>query len=209
MSMAKILTGISRFRDDYQDKRDLFERVATRGQSPEVLFIGCSDSRVPPEIITSAEPGDLFILRVLGNIVPPYGTGEMAIGAVVEYALLELPVEHIIVSGHTDCGAIWALDQHPDWIHASHLARWIEHARPAQSKVEASGLTDSEQHLAMVRENVLLQLEHLRSYDLVRQREREGNVVLHGWVYHLETGEVEAYSQRQDVWQAIGTESGS
>jgi carbonic anhydrase len=207
--MAKILTGISRFRDDYQDKRDLFERVATRGQSPEVLFIGCSDSRVPPEIITSAEPGDLFVLRVLGNIVPPYGTGEMAIGAVVEYALLELPVEHIIVSGHTDCGAIWALDQHPDWIHASHLARWIEHARPAQSKVEASGLTDSEQHLAMVRENVLLQLEHLRSYDLVRQREREGNVVLHGWVYHLETGEVEAYSQRQDVWQAIGTESGS
>jgi carbonic anhydrase len=118
-------------------------------------------------------------------------------------------VEHIIVCGHTDCGAIWALDQHPDWIHASHLARWIEHARPAQSKVEASGLTDSEQHLAMVRENVLLQLEHLRSYDLVRQREREGNVVLHGWVYHLETGEVEAYSQRQDVWQAIGTESGS
>ncbi|MFN2291779.1 MAG: carbonic anhydrase [Anaerolineae bacterium] len=209
MSMAKILTGISRFRDDYQDKRDLFERVATRGQSPEVLFIGCSDSRVPPEIITSAEPGDLFVLRVLGNIVPPYGTGEMAIGAVVEYALLELPVEHIIVCGHTDCGAIWALDQHPDWIHASHLARWIEHARPAQSKVEASGLTDSEQHLAMVRENVLLQLEHLRSYDLVRQREREGNVVLHGWVYHLETGEVEAYSQRQDVWQAIGTESGS
>jgi carbonic anhydrase len=207
--MAKILTGISRFRDDYQDKRDLFERVATRGQSPEVLFIGCSDSRVPPEIITSAEPGDLFVLRVLGNIVPPYGTGEMAIGAVVEYALLELPVEHIIVCGHTDCGAIWALDQHPDWIHASHLARWIEHARPAQSKVEASGLTDSEQHLAMVRENVLLQLEHLRSYDLVRQREREGNVVLHGWVYHLETGEVEAYSQRQDVWQAIGTESGS
>lgn len=207
MSMAKILTGTSRFQDDYQDNLDLFERLASLGQSPEVLFIGCSDSRVPPEIITGAGPGELFVVRVLGNIVPPYGTGEMAIGAVVEYALLDLPVRHIIICGHTDCGAIWDLDQHPDWVHASHLARWIEHARPAQTKVEASGLADSERHLATVRENVLLQLEHLHAYDLVRQREREGRVVLHGWVYHLETGEIEVYDRRHDAWQAIGTEN--
>lgn len=207
MSMANILDGTSRFREAYQDKRDLFNRLASQGQSPEVLFIGCSDSRVPPEIITAAGPGDLFALRVLGNIVPPFGTGEMAIGAVVEYALQELPVQHIILCGHTDCGAIWALDQHPDWIHASHLARWIEHIRPAQTKVEASGLADSERHLAIVRENVLLQLEHLRSYDLVRLKEREGNVVLHGWVYHLETGQIEVYARRHDAWQAIGAES--
>lgn len=207
MSMAKILAGTSRFQDDYQDNLDLFERLASQGQPAEILFVGCSDSRVPPEIITGAGPGDLFALRVLGNIVPPFGTGEMAIGAVVEYALLELPVRHIIVCGHTDCGAIWALDQHPDWVRASHLARWVEHARPAQTKVEASGLADSERHRATVRENVLLQLEHLQSYDLVRQREREGVVILHGWVYHLETGEIEVYARGQDAWQAIGTES--
>ena len=203
MSMAKILAGASRFQDDYQDYLELFEHLASQGQPAEILFVGCSDSRVPPEIITGAGPGDLFTLRVLGNIVPPFGTGEMAIGAVVEYALLELTVRHIIVCGHTDCGAIWALDQHPDWVHASHLARWVEHARPAQTKVEASGLADSERHLAIVRENVLLQLGHLRSYDLVREKEREGRVVLQGWVYHLETGKIEVYARRHDAWQAV------
>jgi carbonic anhydrase len=207
--MAKTLDGISQFRDEYQEQQDLFERLASQGQSPEILFIGCSDSRVPPEIITSAGPGDLFVLRVLGNIVPPYGTGEMAIGAVVEYALVELLVGHIIVCGHTDCGGILALEQRPDWIHASHLARWIEHARPAQTKVEASGLTEAGRHLATVRENVLLQLEHLRSYDLVRQSEKEDNVALHGWVYHLETGEIEAYDEKLNVWQVLGTERGT
>jgi carbonic anhydrase len=207
MAMDRIVAGISRFQDEYQHNPDLFGELATQGQAPEILFIGCSDSRVPPEIITGAEPGDLFVLRDLGNIVPPYGTGEMAIGAVLEYALLELPVGHIILCGHTDCGAIQALDEHPDWIHASHLARWIEHARPVQTKVEASGLGRSQWQLAMVRENVLLQLEHLRSYDMVRQSEREGKVVLHGWVYHLETGEVEAYDRKRNAWQTIGTEN--
>jgi carbonic anhydrase len=207
MPTSRILDGIHRFQDYYLENADLLQQLAEQGQSPEALFIGCSDSRVPLEVITGAGPGDLFILRNVANIVPPYGTGHMSVGAVLEYALLELPLQHIVICGHTRCGGIEALDRDPDWVRASHIARWIEHARPAKTKIEAAGLEASARHLATVRENVLLQLEHLRSYDLVRERERAGDLALHGWVYHLETGQVEAYNPGTGAWEAVGTES--
>jgi carbonic anhydrase len=203
MPTPRLLTGIGRFQDVFQENRELFERLATRGQSPEVLFITCSDSRVIPALITGAEPGDLFVTRSLGNIVPPFGTGEMAVGAAVEYAVLELGVGHILLCGHTDCGGIKALDAPPDWSREPHIARWIEHARPAKTKVEASGFPAEERHLATVRENVLLQLEHLRSYDPVHQGEREGVLALHGWVYHLESGVVEAHDRETGRWSPL------
>jgi carbonic anhydrase len=198
MPTDRVLRGIERFQEYRQENLELFERLATEGQAPGVLYIGCSDSRVMPEMITGAEPGELFVTRNLGNIVPPYGTGEMGIGAVLEYAVLVLQVEHIIVCGHTDCGGIHALGEPADWSRKPHLARWIEHARPAKTKVEASGLPEEVRHLATVRENVLLQLEHLRSYDPVREGERSGRLALHGWVYHLETGTVEQYDSERD-----------
>ncbi len=200
MPTAKILAGIAQFQTHYQQNREFFERLAAQGQAPEVLFIGCSDSRVPSELLTQLEPGELFVTRNVANIVPPYGTGEMGVGAVVEYAVLHLHVKHVVILGHTDCGGIRALDQPPDWSREPHMARWIEHARPAKTKVEASGLPEAERHLATVRENVLLQLEHLRSYDPVRQGERAGTLTLHGWVYHLESGTFEAYDLRGGTW---------
>jgi carbonic anhydrase len=203
MPTPKIMAGLGRFQDYYLEEADLFEQLATKGQSPQVLFIGCSDSRVVPEVITGAEPGDLFVARDVANIVPPYGTGEMDAGAVIEYAVLHLQVEHVIICGHTDCGGIQALDQAPDWSHEPHIARWIEHARPAQTKVEASGIPPEERHLATVRENVLLQLDHLRSYDPVRDGERAGTLALHGWVYHLESGEIEAYDAKTGTWSPL------
>jgi carbonic anhydrase len=203
MPTPKILDGIGRFQDHFQGNRELFESLATRGQAPEVLFISCSDSRVVPDLITGAEPGDLFVLRTVANLVPPYGTGEMSVGAAVEYAILHLHQGHIVVCGHTDCGGIKALDTPPDWSREPHMARWIEHARPAKTKVEASGLPAEERHLATVRENVLLQLEHLRSYDPVRQAEREGVLELHGWVYHLETGVIEAHDCATGRWSPL------
>jgi carbonic anhydrase len=203
MPTTKILAGIGRFQDAFAEKQDPFERLASQGQSPEVLLIGCSDSRVPSELITQSDPGDLFVARNVANIVPPYGTGDMGIGAVVEYAALHLHVQHIVVLGHTDCGGIKALDALPDWSREPHTARWIEHARPAKTKVEASGLPAEERHLATVRENVLLQLEHLRSYDPVRQAERGGTLALHGWVYHLESGVVEAFGRETGTWSPL------
>ncbi len=198
--MQQIVEGIHRFQDRREQNLELYRRLAEEGQAPVALFIGCSDSRVPPEVITDAEPGVLFVTRTIANIVPPYGSGEVAVGAVVEYAVRHLHIQQIIVCGHTDCGGIKALDAQPNWDREPHIARWIEHARPAKTKVQASGLPAEECHLATVRENVLLQLEHLRSYDPVREAERAGALAMVGWVYHLDTGIVEAYDPQIGGW---------
>lgn len=203
MPTDRILAGIGRFRAYFEENRELFELQANEGQAPQALFIGCSDSRVPPEWITQCDPGDLFVTRNLGNIVPPYGTGQTAIGAVVEYAVLQLNVGHIILCGHTDCGSIKALAQAADWIREPHMARWIEHARPAKTQIEASSLPEEERHLATVRANVLLQLENIRSYDPVRTGEKAGAIILHGWVYHLESGIIEAYNPETSSWSPV------
>jgi carbonic anhydrase len=203
MPTPGILSGIARFQGYVRENQELFDRLATEGQAPEVLFIGCSDSRVPPELIVGARPGELFVMRNVGNVVPPYGTGEMSVGAVIEYAVLDLHVKHAVICGHTGCGGLEALTALPDWSREPHLARWIEHARSAQTKVEASGLPAEERPLAVARENVLLQLEHLRSYDPVREGERAGSLALHGWLYYLQTGVVEAYDPQSGSWNPL------
>jgi carbonic anhydrase len=203
MPTAKLTAGIRRFQEHFLANADLFDRLATEGQSPEVLFIACSDSRVVPELLTGAQPGDLYVIRNMGNLIPPYGVGEMGVGAGLEYALRHVGVRSVILCGHTDCGGIRALDAPPDWSCEPHLARWIEHARVAQTKVAAEGLPEEERHLATVRENVLLQLEHLRSYDPVREGERAGTITLHAWVYRLESGTVEAYDEATAIWAPL------
>ena len=200
MPTPELLAGIGQFQTHFREHQELYEQLATQGSGAEVLFIGCSDSRVPIELLTMADPGELFVARNVGNIVPPYGIGETAMGAVIEYAVRHLHVKHIVVSGHTDCAGIKALDAPADWSREPHLARWIEHARPAKTKVEASGLPEEVCHLATVRENVLLQMEHLRSYDPVREAERAGSLTLHGWVYHLETGTFQACVAATGRW---------
>ena len=204
MPIPAMLAGISEFQRHYQEHRELYTRLATQGQSPEVLYIGCSDSRVPLELLTQSEPGSLFATRTIGNIVPPYGTGETGIGAVIEYAVLHLRVKHIVVLGHTDCGGLKALDHPFDSSREPHIVRWIENARPAKTKVEASGLPEEARPLAITKENVLLQLEHLRSYDPVRAGERAGTLSLHGWVYHLESGAFETYDPKTGAWALLG-----
>jgi carbonic anhydrase len=202
MPTDKILAGIGRFQEKYEADRPLFELLALK-QEPKVLFVTCSDSRVAPELITDAEAGDLFVARTIANVVPPYATGAIGVGAVIEYALLHLHVEHIVICGHTDCGGIKGLDTPLDLSREPNIARWLDHARPAQTKVEAGGFPEEARHLATVRENVLLQLEHLRSYDPVRNALRAGSLALHGWVYHLESGAIEAYSAESDTWAPL------
>ncbi|MGD8736246.1 MAG: carbonic anhydrase, partial [Anaerolineae bacterium] len=161
------------------------------------------DSRIDPDLITSSQPGDLFVARTIANVVPPFGSGAIGVGAAIEYAVLHLNVEHLVVCGHTDCGGIHALGTHIDLSREPHLARWIDYARPAKTKVDASGLPQDARHLSMVRENVLLQLENLHSYDPVRHGERNGTLVLHGWVYYVDTGQVEMYDPVQDTWSLL------
>ncbi|MGD8627344.1 MAG: carbonic anhydrase [Anaerolineae bacterium] len=202
MPTDKILAGIGRFQEEFQANRALFERLAIK-QEPKMLFITCSDSRVAPELITGAEAGDLFVARTIANIVPPYGTGAIGAGAVIEYAILHLHMEHIVICGHTDCGGIKGLDAALDLSREPHIARWLDLARPAKTKVEAGGFPQEARHLATVRENVLLQLENLRSYDPVRDALRAGSLALHGWVYHLESGAIEAYDAESGTWKPL------
>ena len=203
MPTSKILDGIDKSYERLQDDRAHIERLTIHGHAPEVLFIACSDARIPVALVAQSDPGALFVTRNVANIVPPYGTGQMGTAAVIEYAIRQLRVQHIVIVGHTDCGGIRALDEVPDWDRMPHIARWIEHARPAKTKIDASGLPEEERHLATVRENVLLQLENLRSYDAVRDGERAEELTVHGWVYQLETGMLEAYEPDTDRWKPL------
>ncbi len=181
-----------------ENDQDLLDMLPRQGQSPDVMFIGCSDSRVVPELLTGARAGDLFVARVVANIVPPYGTGQNAVGAALEYAVLRLKVKHLILCGHTDCGGIKALDYPVDMAAAPASAGWIEFARPAQTQIDArGGLVDDARHRAIVEENVLLQLENLQTYDAVRRALVENRLELHGWVYDLAKRQMSFYDATQ------------
>jgi carbonic anhydrase len=169
----------------FEDEQELLESLAQRGQSPDAMFIGCSDSRVVPESLLGARPGDLFVVRVVANIVPPHIAGQYAVGAAVEYAILHLKVKHLIVCGHTDCGGIKALDRPPAMTAEPSIAGWLKFARPAQKKVDARGAAGGDRHQAIVEENVRLQLENLQTHPAVRDALARQQIELHGWVYDL------------------------
>jgi carbonic anhydrase len=174
----------------FGENQDLLTQLGEEGQSPQALYIGCDDSRVIPEAILGAQPGDLFVLRNVANIVPPYGSGERAVGAALEFAIRHLQVKQIIICGHTDCGGIRALDHELDPVREPHLARWLEYARSAQTQVDARGVDAEMRHRAIVEQNVLLQLENLRTFDVTREALSDGRLALHGWVYELSNGYV-------------------
>ena len=182
----------------YREHQQLLERLIHEGQSPPILFIGCDDSRVIPEAIMGAKPGDLFVLRNVGNIVPPFGTGERAVGATLEYAVPYLKVQHIILCGHTDCGGIKALDLQLDHLDEPYLAQWIEYGRSAQTRVDAWDVDPKDRHRRIVEQNVLHQLENLRTYDAVRIAEQANRLTLHGWVYDLFTGRISFCDEDRD-----------
>ena len=179
-----------------EHKSELLKRLSEDGQSPQVLFITCSDSRVAPNLITKTEEGDLFVIRNAGNIVPPYEE-EAANGmsASVEYAVKELDVGHIVVCGHTDCGAMkGALD--PSALKDLPQVRgWLKHAEAPLCMVDAlqPGLAREARLCALVEQNVLVQMANLRTHPRVKKRMDAGSLKLHGWVYNIKSGAVSIY----------------
>ncbi len=206
MPTDKLLTGHRRFRERFEDDREMFVRLTEEGQEPKVLWIGCSDSRVIPEQIIGAEPGELFVIRNIANVVPPFGTGAMAVGAVIEYAILHLHVSDAVICGHTQCGGIKALEGYIDMAREPHIARWVEWARPARTQVEASGMPEEARYLETIKANVLLQRENLRTYDCVREAIRAAQLTLHGWLYDLHSGDLLAYDDESGQWGALRAE---
>jgi carbonic anhydrase len=182
-------------RDYFEKHGELIKKLAQQGQSPDALFVGCSDSRLMAEQMLGAKPGDLFVLRNVANIIPPYHQTEIGITSVLEYAMLHLNVPHIIICGHTDCGGIKGLDSPIDISHEPALSRWLDLARPAQRDVdfEMRDLSPKERHLAIVERNVINQLKNVHSYPFIRERLEADRLELHGWVLHLETQQISHY----------------
>jgi carbonic anhydrase len=194
--MQELVEGIHQFqRDVFSSKQLLFDRLA-EGQQPLAMFITCSDSRIDPSLLTQTEPGELFILRNAGNIVPPYG--EVADGAVaaVEYAVSVLGVKDIVLCGHSHCGAMGGLLNREKLAKLPAVRKWLRHADSTKRIIEENyeHITDADARLtATVEENVLVQLEHLRTHPTVATALRNNTLNLHGWVYEFETGQVFGY----------------
>jgi carbonic anhydrase len=143
------------------------------------------------------------VTRNIANIVPPFGTACDAVGAVIEYAVLDLKVREIIVCGHAECVGIKALEQPIDLAREPHVARWVEFARPARARVEASGVAADRQYLEAIRTNVLLQRDNLSSYNCVRDGLRAGSLRIDGWMYNIRNGQVEEYDDTSGQWISL------
>ena len=197
--MKHLITGIEKFqREVYPKKKEAFQSLAN-GQSPEVLFITCSDSRIDPSMVTQTEPGDLFICRNAGNIVPPHSNQTGGMTASIEFAVAALGVGHIVVCGHTDCGAMKGALNPENLTDLPHVKEWLGHCRCATEVVkERHGSELTSAHLVEVtQENVLQQIQHLRTHPVVAAKLATGQVTLHGWVYDIELGRVLCYDENQ------------
>ncbi|MEU8326255.1 carbonic anhydrase [Nonomuraea sp. NPDC048881] len=184
--MQDLAEGVARFqRDVFPAKAELFARLATH-HTPHTLFIGCSDARVVPELITGTEPGDLFVIRTAGNLVPAYRPEADGVAASIEYAVAALGVRDVVVCGHSACGAMTALAEGHDLSGAPTVAAWLRHADAARARTATHGDVP-----ALVRQNVLAQLANLATHPSVARALAAGKVTLHGWVYDIPTGRVE------------------
>ncbi|WP_455242323.1 carbonic anhydrase [Petrachloros mirabilis] len=203
--MEKLVKGFLKFRTEvFGKKKALFTRLS-KTQAPRALFITCSDSRVDPTLLTQTDPGELFILRNAGNMVPPYGHMQGGSTATIEYAMAVLKVPHIIVCGHTDCGVMKAV-LHPEevsdlpavkeWVGQAETARRLMH----EYYVDISG---KESLIKTTQENVRVQLDHLKTHPSVMLQLRRGQVDLHGWVYSISTGDVWVYDFKTERFTSL------
>lgn len=196
-----IISRLRRFQTRYFPRlRKQFQLLVDEGQHPTVLFIGCSDSRVVPYLLMDSGPGELFVVRNVGALVPPFDAshGYHGTGAAIEFAVLNLGVREIIVCGHSHCGAIRALYQEPP-AEARHMRQWLELAREAVLPVTLSeeALRRTEQR------SIALQLERLMGYPMVQRRVQAGELYLRGWHYLIETGEVQVLDVASGKFEAF------
>ena len=203
--MPKFAAGVVKFQQEvFPDNEALFEKLA-KGQSPEALFITCSDSRIETGMLTQSEPGDLFIVRNAGNIVPPPTTATGSTTAAIEFACIALNVPHIVVCGHTECGAMKGAMNLEGLGSLPHVKEWLSYARAAVDITKEIGknLNDHDRNLLLLEQNVILQLAHLRTHPAVAVRIARGDLRLHGWVYDIAEGEVLAYDEANNCFEPV------
>jgi carbonic anhydrase len=193
--MKKLIQGIMEFRKTRRESmRETFAKLAL-GQNPDCLFIACSDSRVAVNVFASTDPGDLFVVRNLGNIMPPFPDSGSAVAA-LEFALRSLQVSHIIVCGHSDCGAMRALAQNSNSLPNTPLGAWLRHAKAAATE----GFADQD---SLSKKNVVLQMENLRSHPMVGEKEASGTLKLHGIWFNIRQAEVYYWERPSDHFVLI------
>lgn len=208
--MKKLIDGIIDFRKHrLNEYREKFSKLAL-GQTPDTLFIACSDSRVVPNLFASTDPGDLFVIRNVGNLIPPcnsdgHSKGDESEWAAIEFAILQLRVSHIIVCGHSECGAIQAIQNGRHNIVGEHLKSWLESGEKATTLVPHIHFSDTlAEHNKISQANVLLQLQHLKTYPLIEEKMNAGNLSLHGWWFDIGSGNVSEFDEETKQFILIG-----
>lgn len=206
--MRRLLQGIREFQHKvFPNHQSKFEQLAS-GQRPPTLLITCSDSRIVPELITQTEPGELFVLRNAGNIVPPYDAPANGEAATIEYAVKVLKVEDIVVCGHSHCGAITGVLRPESLKDLPSVAGWLAYAEKCREDIMAQpSVADPDDDLltAAIKTNVLVQLDNLRSYPAVAQAESAGDLALHGCFYRFETGDISAFDSVSGKYACVRT----
>ena len=192
--MKEIIEGFLKFQKEaYPQREHLFKNLASN-QNPRALFISCSDSRIVPELVTQREPGDIFVIRNAGNIVPSYGPEPGGVSASVEYAVSKLGVRDLVICGHSDCGAMTAIAACQCLDHMPAVKHWLRYADSARLVNEARPHANEQERIAsMVRENVIAQLANVQTHPSVRLALAENKLSLHGWVFDIESGTIDAY----------------
>ena len=208
--MKKLIQGIIDFREKRSaDYRERFSKLAL-GQSPDTLFIACSDSRVVPNLFASTDPGDWFVIRNVGNLVPPcdldgHSKGDKSEWAAIEFAILQLKISDIIVCGHSECGAIQAILNGRQKVAGDHLKSWLEYGEKASSMMSQIQFSESlAEHNKISQANVLLQVEHLKTYPLIQEKIKMGNLSLHAWFFDISSGHVYFFDEKTRQFSLVG-----
>lgn len=205
----RLIAGVQRFQQEvYPQQKGRYQELIREGQHPHTLFITCADSRIDPELITQSGPGEIFVSRNIGNIVPTYGEVGGGVSAIVEYAVTALQVRHIVVCGHSDCGAMIGL-LHPEKVERLPTVKsWLRSGEEAvhvvrRRKTAPEGRYELDQ---LIEENVLLQMHHLRTHPSIAGSFAAGTLALSGWVYDIGNGVVRIYNQEQRKFLPISAD---
>lgn len=207
--MEKLFKGVARFRhEDFDAHREMFQSLG-RQQKPHTLFIGCADSRVVPDLITRTMPGELFTVRNIANIVPPYRKTDEYAGttSAVEYAVQVLDVENIVVCGHSNCGGCAAMNLPAEKLeHIPNVRRWLEVSGEVRARVERQLVENSPEEREWLTEqiNILVQMRNLLTYPYVRERYNRGALNIYGWYYIIETGEIFNFNDLTETFELVG-----
>ena len=205
--MQKLVEGIHQFQNGiFSSKQALFESPAD-GQQPLVLFITCSDLQIDPHLLPQTESSELFILQNVGNTVPPYGAVEGGADATIEHSVSVRGVKDIVICGHSDCGAMGTLLDQSQVAKLPYVRSWLRHAESTHRIIEENyeHITDAAERLTVaVEENVLAQLEHLRTHPTIAAALGRKSLNLHGWIYKFETGQVFGYHSQDGQFVPVG-----